>query len=155
VAMPSFVMPFSRSGSMGRNPEQKRLSVPLTVVATRVKRRVNAYSVGVGDVDESIRIEIPVARLVRRHQRVEVAPERLAREFGSQTLMQSPQTAAGEVQRSMSRTRSHVRQEADVQEPSRMRTAPHGGINVTQVADEVMKQLDSRLIAARERMGRI
>ena len=33
--------------------------------------------------------------------------------------------------------------------------SPIRGLNVTQVADEVMKQLDRRLVTARERMGKI
>jgi hypothetical protein len=155
LAMPSFVRQVSRSGSMAGNTAQQSLDLPLTVAGTRVKRRVGTNVAGIGDAAESIRIEMPVARLVKRHQRVEVASERLAREFGPQPSIQSPESPADEMQRSISRARSHVLEPAEVQEPSRTRAAPHGGINVTQVADEVMKQLDRRLIAARERMGRI
>ena len=155
VAVPSFVRRVSRSGSLPGNTEQQSVDLPLTFAGTRVKRRGDTYVVGIGDADESIRIEMPVARLVKRHQRVEVARERLAREFGPQPSIQSPEVPAEEMHRSISRARSHVLGPADVQEPSRTRPAPHGGINVTQVADEVMKQLDRRLIAARERIGRI
>jgi hypothetical protein len=139
VAVPSFVRQVSRSGSMAGNTEQRNVDSPLTFAGTSVKRR----------------IEMPVARLVERHQRVEVAHERLAREFGPQPSIQSPEGPADEMTRSISRARRHGQEPAEVQEPSRTRPAPQGGVNVTQVADEVLKQLDRRLIAARERMGRI
>jgi hypothetical protein len=155
LAVPFFVRRFSRSASMAGNTEQQRVGWPLTFAGTKVNRRLDAHSVGSADVDESIRLEMPVARLAQRHQRVEVARERIVREFGPEPSMQSPESLAREVHRSVSRAKSHALQEGDVQEPSRMRAASHGGINVTQVADEVMKQLDRRLIAARERMGRI
>ncbi len=155
VAVPSVVRQFSRSASMAGNTERQRVGWPLTFAGTKANRRLDANSLGSADVEESIRLEMRAARLVQRHQRVEVARERIAREFGPEPSMQSPESPASEGHRSMSQAKSHALQERDVQEPSRMRAAPNGGINVTQVADEVMKQLDRRLIAVRERMGRI
>jgi hypothetical protein len=138
-----------------RTEQVKSVELPLVLAGTRVKRPGGAGNVASGEEHEAIRFEMPLAKIPRRHRRVEVAKERMAKEFGQNRIATSLEAPTLEVQRSMAPMKSRLPRREQEQEPMEMGAGPLRGINVTQVADEVMKQLDRKLIAARERMGKI
>jgi hypothetical protein len=138
-----------------RTAQVKSVELPLVLAGTRVSRRTGAGNVAIGDTDEPIGIAMPVTKVVRRHRRLEVARDRASNEFGVMSSLQSFSGPAVELEQLAAPVRVQRKTQNERQEPSAMGAGPLRGINVTQVADEVMKQLDRKLIAARERMGKI
>jgi hypothetical protein len=93
-------------------------------------------------------------RLMRKHRRVEERPFLRPRDL--KPMIAPPPTP--EEPAVVHRTRRQVRQGFDAQPeaaPRQRALPPAPGVNVAQITDAVMQQLDRRLIAARERMGRI
>jgi hypothetical protein len=153
---PIFVKQLSKASAIVRRTEQVKSMEQLLILAgTRLSRRTGAGSVPLEEATESPRFELPVAKLARRHRRLEIARKRMAKESAPQSSIEGGQRATLEMEQPSNarRTRKHL--PALQEEAFEMASAPLRGMNVTQVADEVMKQLDKRLIAARERMGKI
>jgi hypothetical protein len=96
-----------------------------------------------------------VMRIARQNRRKEFAPPGMTRELAPDFSIlptSRPPLAIGQTFTPSSGGRKR-RESAYGETPN---AGPHAqSINVPQLADEVMKQLDRRLMAARERMGRI
>jgi hypothetical protein len=153
---PILVKQLSKASAIVRRTEQVRsMEQPLILAGTRLSRRTGAGSVPLEEVMESPRFELPVAKLARRHRRREIARERMAKGSGPQSSIEGGQPATLEMEQPSSARRPRKHLPGRQEEAFEMGSAPLRGMNVTQVADEVMKQLDKRLIAARERMGKI
>jgi hypothetical protein len=153
---PVFAKQISKAGAIVRRTEQvKSLELPLVLAGTRLVRRAGAGSVPLVETEESRIFELPVAKLARRHQRREIARGRVASEFAPPTSIEAAQSAKLGLARPGVIVRAPKQLPAAQQEAIDVGNSPLRGMNVTQVADEVMKQLDRRLIAARERMGKI
>jgi len=153
---PVFAMQPAKASAIVRRTQQvKSMELPLVLAGTRLVRQAGAGSMPLVEAEENRTFELPVAKLARRHQRREIPRERVANEFASQTSIDGPQRATLELVRPRVLVRGSKQLPPAQQEPIGVGSAALHGMNVTQVADEVMKQLDRRLIAARERMGRI
>lgn len=107
------------------------------------------------DEPDSGALTIP-AHVARKHRRVEPCPYALVHEGValSQTMPMSSET--------MKRQKPGVLQRAQQYQPPGShyerfpaRSQQEPALNVSRITDEVLKQLDRRLVAARERMGRI
>jgi hypothetical protein len=138
-----------------RTDQVQSIELPLVLAGTRMNRRTGAGSTAVTEEDAVIRIEMPAAKLARRHRRVEVSRERASKEFGQRSAMQGLESSTLEMERAVASRPIRQQRSSQEEEPSEPAARPVSGMNVTQVADEVMKQLDRKLIAARERMGKI
>jgi hypothetical protein len=94
-------------------------------------------------------------RVLRNHRRVEARPFLRARDAAPQILPSAVPEEPAVIHRTPARRR--VRQFDSPTEPApRQHIAPQAPhIDVAQITDAVLQQLDRRLIAARERMGRI
>lgn len=138
-----------------RTGQVKPLEVSLDVAGMTIRRRA-----GAGLPESFWREDVPAneptsIRLSRRHRRVEEKPERMMQEFapargaGIEQAMPLGKVAPFPAARAAVAARS---QQVEIQQAG---IVPLRQINVTEVADEVLKQLDRKLVAARERMGRI
>ena len=108
-----------------------------------------------GDMPNSRLGDMP-GRVTRKHRRVEQRAYPLGDDLVV-TNMPRP-VMADSVTLGGSRFREPVQEyEPPVakREPSVARLQPEPAVNVARITDEVLKQLDRRLIAARERRGRI
>ena len=97
-----------------------------------------------------------VERLLRRHRRIESQPFLRIRESPSQILASPTPENPTVAHRMQARRPSPQHFDGPTEPAPRQHSivpAPH--INMTQITDAVLQQLDRRLIAARERMGRI
>jgi hypothetical protein len=95
-----------------------------------------------------------VSRIAKRHRRVE---ERLAldRQGHAQGATRIPEAEMTLVDNSPRVTQQPTRQPMTPIESGTRLCRPQPVVDVAQITDEVVKQLDRRLIAARERRGRI
>jgi len=97
-----------------------------------------------------------VTRVREKHRRVEEHRALYIRTLRSQTVQadvsSSDLTVAAEARAKHRQSRPLAAVDADLQRPGR--TAPPV-IDSARLTDEVLKQLDRRLVAARERMGRV
>jgi hypothetical protein len=128
----------------------------LTIAAASgMKRRGGAVRLISGqEANEEARIELPVAKLAKRYRRIEAPREALTKELALRFMMERVPPTAIEMQTTRA---TPIRSEGlrSAFDDGWIATASSYGINVSQVADEVMKKLDRKLIAARERMGKI
>jgi hypothetical protein len=131
-----------------KSSSTKSIALPLTLAGTRMNR-----STGAGRAQlQGERLETTVTTIARRYQRVEAKRERMSTAFPSAGHTEEVQRMAPARERTrMATTPPFAAQPHSLAEGG----SPLRGLNVTQVADEVMKQLDRRLVTARERMGRI
>jgi hypothetical protein len=104
------------------------------------------------EAQAAVRNEALAARVARRHQRTETNSVASASQIAAditapvrRRVIEADLIPTGRRGRELGSPDETVPQSADFPR----------GVDVTQVADEVMKQLDRRLVAARERMGRI
>ena len=104
-------------------------------------------------VEESPLIDI-VTHLARKHHRTEVSKAQVDREFGAPAHPVLTRSAMQAEEAIVAQSAQRMATESRAVEPSAEVHAPPP-INVSQITDEVMKQLDRKLVAARERMGRI
>jgi hypothetical protein len=95
-----------------------------------------------------------VTRLARKHRRNAVKRSEIGAGFGVPATRAVFMRRAGEEKCTTSRERV-VKADNSGAIASAASVAAPAAINVTQLTDEVMKQLDRKLVAARERMGRI
>jgi hypothetical protein len=93
-------------------------------------------------------------RVMRRLRRVEERPLRYARPSAAMRFAAPgpEETATARQSRKHSISQPNVDLEAQVVGRA---VQPPAAVNVTQITDAVLQQLDRRLVAARERMGRI
>jgi len=96
--------------------------------------------------------ETTVTMITRRYQRVEVKRERMTTEFISAGQTEGAQRMAFPMERLGLATTTRLAARPHSLEDTSM---PLRELHVTHVVDEVMKQLDRRLVTARERMGKI
>jgi hypothetical protein len=127
-----------------RTGQAKALDLPLEIAGMKIHRRTGAGRAQSSTEDDSPTKESTSTGLARRHRRVEHKREPIDQEFASERKVESTHWMPVES--------PHPTQPSETFEAGVM---PLRQINVTQVADEVIKQLDRKLIAARERMGRI
>jgi hypothetical protein len=104
-------------------------------------------------VEESPLINI-VTQLARKHHRTEVSKAQIDREFGAPTHPVLTRSAMQAEEAIVTQSARRMANESRADESSAAVAAPPP-INVSQITDEVMKQLDRKLVAARERMGRV
>ncbi len=138
-----------------RTGQAKALDLPLEIAGMKIHRRTGAGRAQSFNEDDNPTKESPSTRLARRHRRVEHKRERIAQEFAPERKVESTQWMPVESPRPIAGTRASTPPRAQQPETLEAGAVPLRQINVTQVADEVIKQLDRKLIAARERMGRI
>ena len=94
-------------------------------------------------------------RVMRRHRRVEARPFVQARGAAPQISPAPAPEPPVVVHRTLAR-RPAQRFDESIQSDPRQQSAPQApNIHIGQITDAVLQQLDRRLIAARERMGRI
>jgi hypothetical protein len=95
-----------------------------------------------------------IERIARRSQRVEELGARAA--TPTQTLMVTRRPAAVTIAAAVEQAATEFRAEPVVHTAQwGSNAAPPATINLEQITDQVMRQLDRRVIAARERMGRV
>jgi hypothetical protein len=138
-----------------RTGQTKALDLPLEIAGMKIHRRTGAGRAQAFNVDDNPTKESLSTRLARRHRRVEHKRERIAQEFAPESKVESTPWMPVESPRPIAGTRASTPPGSQQPETLEAGTVPLRQINVTQVADEVIKQLDRKLIAARERMGRI
>jgi hypothetical protein len=93
--------------------------------------------------------------LMRKHRRIEEHPFLRPREAAPKMKPAVEKEQPTRIYQAPARLRAH--EDFFSMESARRRgaTSPAPSVNVAQITDEVLRQLDRRLIAARERMGRI
>ena len=97
-----------------------------------------------------------VERFLHRHRRIESQPFVRAREGSSLVLVPPIPEFPTVVHRMPARRPSSQRFDGATEPAPRQHSiVPSPNINMTQITDAVLQQLDRRLIAARERMGKI
>jgi hypothetical protein len=138
-----------------RTGQAKALDLPLEVTGMKIHRRTGAGRPQLLNEDDNPTKESPSTRLARRYRRVEHKRERIAREFASERKVESTQWMPAESPGPIAGMRASTPPRSQPPETFEAGAVPLRQMNVTQVADEVIKQLDRKLIAARERMGRI
>jgi hypothetical protein len=92
--------------------------------------------------------------ITNRHRRVEEHGFRYRRELA----IDEPRSSAGDMTVVAGRAASRRVQEPDIRmetDSGKGNSRPKPVIDTARITDEVLKQLDRRLIAARERMGKI
>jgi hypothetical protein len=92
--------------------------------------------------------------ITNRHRRVEEHGFRYRRELA----IDEPRSSAGDMTVVAGRAASRRVQEPDIRmetDSSKGTSRPKPVVDTARITDEVLKQLDRRLIAARERMGKI
>jgi len=129
---------------------RERTASPMSLALPPVRRKSPQAS-SQSDEDDS-----PAAtlreRVLRKHRRIETRPFMTARLGTSQ----SRSAAISEIPTLIHRTPAQPRINPLSESTPRQHSAPQApNINVAQITDAVLQQLDRRLIAARERMGRI
>jgi hypothetical protein len=130
-----------------KSQSEKGVARSSATVWPRMKRSISSRRADV----QGERLETAVTMITRRYQRVEVKRERPATKVISAGQTENAQRAAfpdGSSSFASTHFSAPSRSLADAGGPIR-------ALQVTQVADEVMKQLDRRLVTARERMGKI
>jgi hypothetical protein len=138
-----------------RTGQAKALDLPLEIAGMKIHRRTGAGRAQSFSEDDIPAQESPWTRLARRHRRVEHKHERIAQEFAPQRKVESTPWMPVESSRPIAGARTSTSPRSQRPETLEAEAVPLRQINVTQVADEVIKQLDRKLIAARERRGRI
>lgn len=133
----------------------KTLDSPLEIAGMKIHRRTSAGRIQSFNEDDNPTQESTSTRLARSHRRVEHKRERIAQDFRRETKVESTQWVPMESPRPMVGAMASTPPRSPQPETLKAGAVPLRQINVTQVADEVIKQLDRKLIAARERMGRI
>jgi hypothetical protein len=126
---------------------------PFFLLSTR-RLNVPAYEKRMEYAEDSRKADV-AARIARQHRRYELSRTEMAREpapiFSPLPASRTSRTLERNISSPIA-SKTNVESSGAEGFPSRT-AAPV--VNVTLVADEVMKQLDRRLVAARERMGRI
>lgn len=126
----------------------KSVASPLILACSPTNRSINpGRTQAQGEQSETT-----VTMITRRYQRVEVKRERMTTEFMSAGQTEGAQRIAFPRERLGLTTTTRL---AARPRPLEDASMPIRELHVTQVADEVMKQLDRRLVTARERMGKI
>jgi len=138
-----------------RTGQAKALDLRLEIAGMKIHRRTGAGRAQSFNEDDNPTKESPSTRLARGYRRVEHKRERIAQEFAPETKVESSQWMPVESPRPIAGTRASTPPRSQQPETLEAGAVPLRQINVTQVVDEVIKQLDRKLIAARERMGRI
>lgn len=138
-----------------RTRQAKALDLPLEIAGMKIHRRTGAGRTQSFNEDDKPTKESTSTRLARCHRRVEHKRERIAQEFTPDRNVESTQWMPVEGPRPIAGTIASTPPRSQQRETLEAGAVPLRQINVTQVADEVIKQLDRKLIAARERMGRI
>jgi hypothetical protein len=125
-------------------------TVPLALSSAR-RRSTHKMS----QSDETDSTTLP-ERVLRKHRRIETRPLLRSRESTSQIVPALMPETSSVIHRAPTHRPAQQRFDTPTEPASRehsVRQAPN--INVAQITDAVLQQLDRRLIAARERMGRI
>jgi hypothetical protein len=138
-----------------RTGQAKAPELSLEIAGMKIHRRTGAGRAQSFNEDDEPTKETSSSVLARRHRRVEQRRERIVQEFAPERKFESALWMPMESARSIAGTRTPASPRSQHPETLESGVVPLRQINVTQVADEVLKQLDRKLIAARERMGRI
>ncbi len=138
-----------------RTGQAKALDLPLEIAGMKIHRRTGAWRAQSFKEYDNPTKESTSTRLVRRHRRVEHKREPITQEFATERKVESTHWMPVERSRPIAGTRASTPPRSQPPATLEAGAVPLRQINVTQVADEVIKQLDRKLIAARERMGRI
>ena len=150
-----FATEIAQPRTVVRTGRAKALDLPLEIAGMKIHRRTGAGRTQSFNQDDNPTKESPSTRLARRHRRVEHKPERIPQEFAPERKAESAQWMSVESPHPIAGTIPSTPPRSQQLETLEAGAVPLRQINVAQVADEVIKQLDRKLIAARERMGRI
>jgi len=136
-------------------PISSRMPIAMTLAA-RLSNIRPAESLPLAESSEP---ELPrpggmALHITNRHRRVEEHGFRYRRELA----IDEPRSSAGDMSVVAGRAASRRVQEPDIRmetDSSKGTSRPKPVVDTARITDEVLKQLDRRLIAARERMGKI
>jgi hypothetical protein len=146
-----FLLPSPRRITEQADPASARLG--FIEHAATLAQRLRRYTMRQVEVDES-RLELSVRRLTRQVRRVE---ERLP--GAPQMVVHKPAPATVRTERRETPEPERFQRPAQVwdtvNEAPRVRAATAPSLSIEQLTDQVIRQIDSRVIAMRERMGRI
>jgi hypothetical protein len=130
---------------------------PSDVITSRLKQTTSLRQISRAAALESVEetsLTHIVTHLARKHRRKEISKGEMGSEFDAPArAVFSRRIPEGEESVASQRNQPNLNESNIVQSTSTVAAPPP--INVPQLTDEVMKQLDRKLVAARERMGRI
>jgi hypothetical protein len=147
-----FVEKFAAPRISGLMPGGTGLTTPLVL-----SPRHRGAAHGTNDFEESdSTAAIRPEGVLRRHRRVETRPFAFPREAAPHILPTLSTDVPATVHLSPARRSAAQRFDGQEEAGTRRSASPQAPqVNLTQITDAVLQQLDRRLIAARERMGRI